>query len=202
MVTKSTEQVATSSTKKDLQKDMDLDVVQDPTPTTTIEPNNKERSNPNAVKDILPPPMAKNSPPTADNKPPPSLVVVGHTFDHHDATSTSTSTPSRRGADDGDIYMDQSPAKKLKSSHNNDDNKPTAKQSIIDHTYRDFSQVDVSDFEEDDDVDPAKTQGCNHLQHKNKFPAKLYAIVSNPAYYNIIRWQPHGRSWKIVVSVL
>ena len=192
MVTKSTEQVASSSTKKDLQKDMDLDV-QDPTPTTTIKPNNKERSNPNAVKDILPPPMAKNSPPTADNKPPPSLVVIGHNVDH---------TTSTRGApDDGDIYMDQSPAKKLKSSHNND-NKPKAKHTVIDHTYRDFSQVDVSDCEDDDDVDPAKTQGCNHLQHKNKFPAKLYAIVSNPAYYNIIRWQPHGRSWKIVVSVL
>jgi len=199
MVTKSKEEVATSSTNKDLQlqKDMELDVVQDPTPTTTASVVVKKA----AVKDILPPPMATNSPPTADKKPPPSLVVVGHTFDHH---ATYTSTPSRGAPDDGDIYMDQSPAKKLKSSQNNDDNEPTAKQSIIDHTYRDFSQVDVSDYEDDDDVDPkSKTPAvAGSLQHKNKFPAKLYAIVSNPAYYNIIRWQPHGRSWKIVVSAL
>ena len=196
MVTKSKEEVATSftsSTKNDLQLQKDM---LDPIPTTTTtEPSNKE-SKGAAVKDILPPPMATNSPPTADKKPPPSLVVIGHSVDH------TTSTPSRGAPDDGDIYMDQSPAKKLKSSHNNNDNKPKAKQSIIDHTYRDFSQVDVSDCEDDYDVDPAKTHGCNHLQHKNKFPAKLYAIVSNPAYYNIIRWQPHGRSWKIVVSVL
>jgi len=90
MVTKSKEEVATSSTNKDLQlqKDMELDVVQDPTPTTTASVVVKKA----AVKDILPPPMATNSPPTADKKPPPSLVVVGHTFDHH---ATYTSTPSR-----------------------------------------------------------------------------------------------------------
>ena len=193
MVTESKEEVATSSTKKDLQlqKDMELDK-QDPTPTTTASVVVKKA----AVKDILPPPMDTNSPPTADNKPPPSLVVIGHNVDH------TTSTPSRGAPDDGDIYMDQSPAKKLKSSHNNDDNKPKAKQSIIDHTYRDFSQVDVSDYEDDDDddVDPKTQAVAGSLQHKNKFPAKLHAIVSNPAYYNIIRWQPHGRSWKIVVS--
>ena len=188
MVTESKEEVAaTSSTEKDLhQKDMELD----PTPTTTASVVVKK-----AVKDILPPPMATNSPPTADKKPPPSLVVIGHNVDH------TTSTPSRGAPDDGDIYMDQSPAKKLKSSHNNDDNKSKAKQSVIDHTYRDFSQVDVSDYEDDDDVDP-KTPAVAGSFQKNKFPAKLHAIVSNPAYYNIIRWQPHGRSWKIVVSVL
>ena len=115
MVTESKEEVAATSTKKDLQlqkdKDMELDV-QDPTPTTTASVVAKKA----AVKDILPPPMATNSPPTADKKPPPSLVVIGHNVDH------TTSTPSRGAPDDGDIYMDQSPAKKLKSSHNNDDN--------------------------------------------------------------------------------
>jgi len=194
MVTKSKEEVATSSTKKDLQlqKDMELDVVQDPTPPTTASVVVKKA----AVKDILPPPMATNSPPTADKKPPPSLVVIGHNVDH------TTSTPSRGAPDDGDISMDQSPAKKLKSSHNNDDNdnEPTAKQSIIDHTYRDFSQVDVSDYEDNDDVNPKTPAVAGKEKKSNHFPAKLHAIVSNPAYYNIIRWQPHGRSWKIVVS--
>eukprot|EP00578_Thalassiosira_sp_NH16_P010785 CAMPEP_0181121038 /NCGR_PEP_ID=MMETSP1071-20121207/24510_1 /TAXON_ID=35127 /ORGANISM="Thalassiosira sp., Strain NH16" /LENGTH=481 /DNA_ID=CAMNT_0023205801 /DNA_START=231 /DNA_END=1676 /DNA_ORIENTATION=- len=73
--------------------------------------------------------------------------------------------------------------------------KPKVKESIIDHTYRDYSQVEVSSDDETsttagDDKKPSRLQP--------NFPAKLHAIVSNPNYQHIICWQPHGRSWKIV----
>lgn len=69
------------------------------------------------------------------------------------------------------------------------------KESIIDHTYRDYSQVEVSsDDEAPSTVDVDKKS--SRLQPN--FPAKLHAIVSNPNYQHIICWQPHGRSWKIV----
>lgn len=72
--------------------------------------------------------------------------------------------------------------------------KPKVKESIIDHTYRDYSQVEVSSDEE-------TTGGGDDKKHSRlqpNFPAKLHAIVSNPNYQHIICWQPHGRSWKIV----
>mmetsp|Transcript_13368 Transcript_13368/g.28921 ORF Transcript_13368/g.28921 Transcript_13368/m.28921 type:complete len:475 (-) Transcript_13368:373-1797(-) len=72
--------------------------------------------------------------------------------------------------------------------------KPKVKESIIDHTYRDYSQVEVSSDEE------ATAGGDDKKQSRLQpnFPAKLHAIVSNPNYQHIICWQPHGRSWKIV----
>ncbi|KAL7552910.1 hypothetical protein ACHAWF_016159 [Thalassiosira exigua] len=62
-----------------------------------------------------------------------------------------------------------------------------AQENLVDHTYRDYSNVKISS---DDEEDGKKT--------KANFPAKLHSIVSDPRYQHIICWQPHGRSWKIV----
>mmetsp|Transcript_25616 Transcript_25616/g.47090 ORF Transcript_25616/g.47090 Transcript_25616/m.47090 type:complete len:490 (+) Transcript_25616:181-1650(+) len=70
--------------------------------------------------------------------------------------------------------------------------KPKIKESIIDHTYRDFSRVKVDDEAGEDDK----------AKNRPNFPAKLHAIVSNPNYQHIICWLPHGRSWKIVDKYL
>lgn len=61
--------------------------------------------------------------------------------------------------------------------------KPKVKESIIDHTYRDYSQVEVSSDDDSADVDKKQSR----LQPN--FPAKLHAIVSNPNYQHIICWQ-------------
>jgi hypothetical protein len=68
------------------------------------------------------------------------------------------------------------------------------KESVIDHTYRDYSQVEVTP--EDDDGD-----GSQRPIQPN-FPAKLHDIVSNPEYRHIIAWQPHGRCWKVIDKYL
>eukprot|EP00573_Skeletonema_grethae_P000321 CAMPEP_0201688430 /NCGR_PEP_ID=MMETSP0578-20130828/2181_1 /ASSEMBLY_ACC=CAM_ASM_000663 /TAXON_ID=267565 /ORGANISM="Skeletonema grethea, Strain CCMP 1804" /LENGTH=449 /DNA_ID=CAMNT_0048172741 /DNA_START=196 /DNA_END=1545 /DNA_ORIENTATION=+ len=68
------------------------------------------------------------------------------------------------------------------------------KESVIDHTYRDYSQVEVPP--EDDDGD-----GSQRPIQPN-FPAKLHDIVSNPEYRHIIAWQPHGRCWKVIDKYL
>eukprot|EP00585_Thalassiosira_rotula_P012279 CAMPEP_0196131972 /NCGR_PEP_ID=MMETSP0910-20130528/1759_1 /TAXON_ID=49265 /ORGANISM="Thalassiosira rotula, Strain GSO102" /LENGTH=564 /DNA_ID=CAMNT_0041391499 /DNA_START=258 /DNA_END=1952 /DNA_ORIENTATION=- len=70
--------------------------------------------------------------------------------------------------------------------------KPKVKESIIDHTYRDFSSVKVS----------LELDGENENQNRPNFTAKLHGIVSNPNYQHIICWLPHGRSWKIVDKYL
>lgn len=63
--------------------------------------------------------------------------------------------------------------------------KPKVKESIIDHTYRDYSQVEVSSDDEGASVTDDKKQ--SRLQPN--FPAKLHAIVSNPNYQHIVCWQ-------------
>ncbi len=58
------------------------------------------------------------------------------------------------------------------------------KESIVDHTYRDYSNVEVSD-----DEDEEAQGGRKQTRLTPNFPAKLHAIVSNPNYQHIIRWQ-------------
>ena len=70
------------------------------------------------------------------------------------------------------------------------------KESIIDHTYRDFSQIEEVVSSDDDEPTGDPNKKTTRLQPN--FPAKLHAIVSNQNYEHIICWQPHGRSWKIV----
>jgi hypothetical protein len=64
--------------------------------------------------------------------------------------------------------------------------KKEIKKSIVDHTYRDFSQVTTSDLEE-----------CRNL-NVDLFPSKLHRILSTPSYAHIIAWRPHGRAWEIL----
>lgn len=84
----------------------------------------------------------------------------------------------------------------MPASHNMDNNeyepsrqrkKPKVKESIIDHTYRDYSQVEVSSDEEGDRSTADGDKKQSRLQPN--FPAKLHAIVSNPNYQHIVCWQ-------------
>lgn len=61
------------------------------------------------------------------------------------------------------------------------------KKSVVDHTYRDFSEVTLSDL-------------GDSLEHWNAdlFPAKLHKILSNPEYAHIIAWKSHGRAWEVL----
>lgn len=65
------------------------------------------------------------------------------------------------------------------------------KATKIDHTYRDFSQVEIiTEITEEGEKAASETKVLN-------FPAKLHEILSKPEYRNIIGWLPHGRSWTI-----
>ena len=59
-------------------------------------------------------------------------------------------------------------------------------RELVDHTYRDYSHVDVEDL-------IADYKGVND----NLFPVKLHKILSTPEYHHIIQWKPHGRAWII-----
>ena len=61
------------------------------------------------------------------------------------------------------------------------------KKSVVDHTYRDYSKVDISEL-------VVNYRGLN----KEVFPSKLHEMLSTPEYAHIISWRPHGRAWEVV----
>lgn len=69
------------------------------------------------------------------------------------------------------------------------------------YIYRDFSHVQERDTLGLPQVQNAwgKQQNQNSIQSQ-KFPFKLYAILSRPEYSHIVSWMPHGRSWKVLKS--
>lgn len=71
------------------------------------------------------------------------------------------------------------------------------------YKYRDFSNVN----EDDDDAvgapegSPVPSPSRNTMETSirvQKFPVKLYAILAQKEFNDIISWMPHGRSWKVL----
>lgn len=64
------------------------------------------------------------------------------------------------------------------------------------YKYRDFSAVP-----EDPDHEAVPPQANRSLESSirvQKFPVKLYAILGQKDFSDIIIWMPHGRSWKVL----
>ena len=58
------------------------------------------------------------------------------------------------------------------------------KETVVDHTYRDYSQVKVAPSDDDDDAGAKKNGKSKHVN----FPVRLHEIVSNPNYQHIVCW--------------
>jgi hypothetical protein len=111
------------------------------------------------------------NPPDLPSPPPPGAV----------ATTTTSPTIASATATSPAPAKQPHPAPKTETttpSHGSR-KKAKVKESVIDHTYRDFSRVKVSSDDENDD-------GKAH--NRPNFPSKLHAIVSNPNYRHIICW--------------
>jgi hypothetical protein len=69
------------------------------------------------------------------------------------------------------------------------------------YKYRDFGHVAKDDEELGAEV-PAPTQNGRGNSESSirvqKFPVKLYAILAQKEFQDIICWMPHGRSWKVL----
>lgn len=74
------------------------------------------------------------------------------------------------------------------------------------YKYRDFSQI--PDQDDDASSEPPASQssrggggGGGSLESSirvQKFPVKLYAILAQKEFQDIITWMPHGRAWKVL----
>jgi hypothetical protein len=45
---------------------------------------------------------------------------------------------------------------------------------------------------------PRPVQRASGLVRSQRFPVKLYALLSQPLLSSIITWLPHGRSWRVI----
>ena len=70
------------------------------------------------------------------------------------------------------------------------------------YKYRDFSNMpEEPDADDDNDGASASNQRGGSLESSirvQKFPVKLYAILAQKEFHDIITWMPHGRSWKVL----
>ena len=64
------------------------------------------------------------------------------------------------------------------------------------YKYRDFSTMpEEADAEEEGNSQRGSLESSIRVQ---KFPVKLYAILAQKEFHDIITWMPHGRSWKVL----
>eukprot|EP00977_Amphora_coffeiformis_P029033 scaffold38356_cov237-Amphora_coffeaeformis.AAC.1 len=83
-----------------------------------------------------------------------------------------------------------------------DNNQGSSHGSTV-YKYRDFSTVneDDEDAVETPEGGPVPAPSRNTMETSirvQKFPVKLYAILAQKEFNDIIAWMPHGRSWKVL----
>jgi len=67
------------------------------------------------------------------------------------------------------------------------------------YIYRDFSNVAEEELEDvPASTPPPSRAGVETSIRVQKFPVKLYAILAQKEFNEIITWQPHGRAWKVL----
>jgi hypothetical protein len=81
----------------------------------------------------------------------------------------------------------------LPSTARHDETHETAPQTLIDHTYRDFSTIEP-DFDGPEQSIHGHSKKTSTLV---SFPMKLHRMISDPKNAHIIGWMPHGRSWML-----
>jgi HSF-type DNA-binding len=69
------------------------------------------------------------------------------------------------------------------------------------YQYRDFSNVPEEELEQQPTTPPPTSNSRGAVESSirvQKFPVKLYAILAQKEFQDIITWMPHGRSWKVL----
>jgi len=78
----------------------------------------------------------------------------------------------------------------------------TTSEGTTMYKYRDFSNVPEDELEGQPSAatpPPSNSRGSVESSIRvQKFPVKLYAILAQKEFQDIITWMPHGRSWKVL----
>jgi hypothetical protein len=78
---------------------------------------------------------------------------------------------------------------------------PEASNGASMYQYRDFSIVPEEELEQQPMTAPPPPTSRGPVESSirvQKFPVKLYAILAQKEFADIICWMPHGRAWKVL----
>jgi hypothetical protein len=78
---------------------------------------------------------------------------------------------------------------------------PEASNGASMYQYRDFSNVPEEELEQQPMTAPPPPTSRGPVESSirvQKFPVKLYAILAQKEFTDIICWMPHGRAWKVL----
>jgi hypothetical protein len=78
---------------------------------------------------------------------------------------------------------------------------PEASNGASMYQYRDFSNVPEEELEQQPMTAPPPPTSRGPVESSirvQKFPVKLYAILAQKEFSDIICWMPHGRAWKVL----
>lgn len=113
--------------------------------------------------------------------------------------SSDSSIPPLMGDADEEQQFAPLPANLPSSSSSNPG--PQQEEESTLYKYRDFGHVTEDDEDLNNEIPaPAQTsRGSSESSIRvQKFPVKLYAILAQKEFQDIICWMPHGRSWKVL----
>mmetsp|Transcript_5183 Transcript_5183/g.5889 ORF Transcript_5183/g.5889 Transcript_5183/m.5889 type:complete len:407 (-) Transcript_5183:120-1340(-) len=74
---------------------------------------------------------------------------------------------------------------------------PTSEKMINKYLYKNYSEVPIGEGECCPDFSKPIKPPDPAIVRVARLPTKLDAILSNPAYSDIVTWMPHGRAWKV-----
>ena len=115
-------------------------------------------------------------------------------------TSTSASTSASASASTSKSTI----SKIAEEPKNNNNNTAAALIPLFEmntefgYHYRDFSNIPEKELIESQSSNiPVVPRGTAESIRVQKFPLKLYVILAQKEFQDIIGWMPHGRSWKV-----
>ena len=114
--------------------------------------------------------------------------------DEQKGATTDTNPPSLPLVDE---------TESVNSDNNNSSSNVGNSSGSTVYKYRDFSTVNEDDEDAvgTPDGSPVPAPSRNTMETSirvQKFPVKLYAILAQKEFNDIISWMPHGRSWKVL----
>ena len=119
-------------------------------------------------------------------------------------TSTSTSTSTSASASASASTLKSTISKIAEEPKNNNNNTAAALIPLFEmntefgYHYRDFSNIPEKELIESQSSNiPVVPRGTAESIRVQKFPLKLYVILAQHEFQDIIGWMPHGRSWKV-----
>eukprot|EP00956_Cyclotella_meneghiniana_P025790 scaffold54538_cov66-Cyclotella_meneghiniana.AAC.3 len=160
-------------------------------------------ANPKEEESLKPPPPPSSSPQA-------SIPIKEASEKQRVPQQQQAASPPASATDNEPVSSSSSLPRDKKRSYKSDTTATTA-PAYVDHTYHDYSQLDIQDSDQEDYASitlPGPTSSSTSPHRVNlqstqrkgieNFPAKLHKILSSGRYKRIVAWKEHGRSWTIL----